>query len=279
MLKVKKFNTNVHPGYYGSIHKTEYIIEGDKPENNVFKHIFSSTGNVINYQLISVQDNKKVVDFNIDLDIIKSSPSFDEQTLWAIDDNFVEQNKYLDNVSVPANVFKNTFAQTVVGKTSIQATEYEMGLLPIKIFVPSNTSSVEDIYILVTEPSDVLPDFITKWEIPFVSEIEGTTDISTITDLASDRSVLVDAITISPSIQSPTAGQDIVVTVTVADSSVQYVYVQPIVGIVNKTKIKLTNGVGTVTIKTDTLDSGDEVDIKFGYRYFTNVVRYTKTLG
>lgn len=274
MLKIKKYNNDINSSLYGLIHhvKTDGYEDPNIPENFTFNHDFSNDGDVIKYQLKSVLDDTLIFDLSINLQDIKDNISFDEQTLWAVDDSFIKENKYKQNVVVPPTAIINVFSKTIVGKTSISEPTSNYALLPIKIFVPKADSSIQDIYILLVEPG-LLPELQT----PFISTITGTTDIETVQITPTTRSVLVSPINVSPNTDSPVAGDDIVISLTA--SNVNYVYVQPIVGIVNKTKVKLTNGTGTVTIKTDSLNSGDEVDIKFGYRYFSNIARYTKTLG
>lgn len=269
MLKVKKYKSP-NSGIYGVTHPVT-LQESEQPESITYKNEINLLENdIIHYKLISVYDDKVVYDLKIDIEDIKSQSSYDEQTLWAIDDAFLNNNKYADNIVVPSGVYRNVFSQTVLGKTQFVDYAFGFGLSPLKIFIPSAQSTINDIYILICEGGLNVTD-------PQINVVvEG--DIQSENIDFTNKSLLVDAITISASNNSPVAGDDINITIN-APGNVGYVYVQPLVGIVNKTRVKMTNGVGNVTIKTDSLSSGDEVDIKFGYRYFTNVVRYTKTLG
>ncbi len=274
MLKVKKYTNSVTD--YGIYYSVESVFEEeDSPQNYVFENNFTSDGDSIRYKLISVTDNNKVIyDFIINLQDIKNLNSFSEQTLWAVNDEFAKQNKFKESVQVPALNLVNVFNHTYADRSGFAKEPFLE--TPFKIFVPSTEAAAEDIYILLVDnhPYSEDPENLT---IKNVVNITGTTDIETIT--LTNPSVLVDNISVTSTTSSPVAGDDINLTITCSNPDVDYVYVNALVGTPNKAIVKLTNGTGNLLIKTDTLSSGDEVLIKFGYKYFTGVTRYTKVLG
>jgi hypothetical protein len=68
------------------------------------------------------------------------------------------------------------------------------------------------------------------------------------------------------------------VAVSVSNTKITQIYLEPICGILDRTVVNLTNGVGSFTILTNTLSAGDVVYIKVGYKHFSNVTTYTKTI-
>jgi hypothetical protein len=63
------------------------------------------------------------------------------------------------------------------------------------------------------------------------------------------------------------------------DPSIHSIYLDPISGSPDRIKVKLTNGSGKFNVSTTGLESGDEIDIKFGFKSFTNVTRLIKTIS
>ncbi len=275
MLKIKKYTNGVTD--YGFFHSVSQEFSAEEsPENFIFENNFSSDANSIRYKLISVADNKVVYDFTINLQDIKDLVSFSDQTLWAINDVFAKENKYKENVQVPPVQLVNVFSYTHLNRGGFAKPPFIE--TPIKIFVPSVDSNVDDVYVLLLDnvpySQESTPEDLT---VKHVVQITGTTDIETIT--LTNPSQLVDNISVTSATESVAAGDDINLTITCTNPDVNYVYVDALVGSPNKSIVKLTNGTGNLVVKTNTLSSGDEVLIKFGYKYFTGITRYTKVLG
>jgi hypothetical protein len=60
---------------------------------------------------------------------------------------------------------------------------------------------------------------------------------------------------------------------------IKKLYVEQVCGIPDRREVKLTNGVGTFKILTDTLEPGEVASAKVGFKYWTNVETVTKTLS
>jgi len=89
---------------------------------------------------------------------------------------------------------------------------------------------------------------------------------------------ILSPITITPSKQTITEDDKVTLTVTTEDTSITEVYAEAVFGIVSKTRIALTNGVGTVNVMSLGLSVGDPIRIKFGYKFFTGLSEYTNTV-
>jgi hypothetical protein len=74
-------------------------------------------------------------------------------------------------------------------------------------------------------------------------------------------------------------GDTITVEVQSSDANLDIVYLEPICGIVDRTRVNLTNGIGTFNILTSSLKTGDIIDVKINHRSYTGVGRFTKTLS
>lgn len=78
---------------------------------------------------------------------------------------------------------------------------------------------------------------------------------------------------------TPSAGNIIPVTVTCDNTRIGKIYLEGIHGVLDRTEVIMTDGVGTFNILTNTMSSGDIVDVKLGHKLFSNLIRFTKTLA
>lgn len=75
-----------------------------------------------------------------------------------------------------------------------------------------------------------------------------------------------------------TAGTTINVQVT-TNPSFKRVYLESICGVLDRSEVVLKNGQGQFNILTSTLQAGEVVDVKVGFKYWTNVERIQITLS
>lgn len=304
MIKVK-LNPISEIIYNGFISEKKYEL----PPTSVDKP-YSFTWNItvvddnINVKFVNDTDSSVQYNFVIPYSIIKQNTVYDTQTLYALKDEFLD--KFLTQVAEDGTIEETSQAQRnipLVADSSniIEITSYTLptksnldtGInrsvspdeLPtaethgatqcmFKILVPYKDCPATDLEFIIRYPNDenitlnFVPDH-PKQLIPYTVP----------SALTSNAVKYFNQLTITANTENPVAGQDIVLTVTSEDTNIPEVLVQQRVGFLNKTRIKLTNGVGNVTVDTRGLEAGDEVVVKFGYRYFTNAFTYSKVLA
>lgn len=215
----------------------------------------------INIVVMNAADSEpETISFKIKKTDITESLVFAEQTLWAIDNdgisNLNSQNVLESKYIIP--IFPNTY------NTKNTPTGF-FGNSLFTIFCP--TKNLDDIIFRIgvaTENSETVFSGNTDEEITFI-------DAATYKDLISP-------ITVSTSQTTVSAGDTITVNVTCRDN-VGTVYLEPIVGSLPKTRVNINNKTGSFKIDTTGLVSGDIVSIKLGYKYFTGVTVFNKTLA
>lgn len=297
MLKIKKITSSDYkPGWSRWLNFEEEpvtIVDGipsviSNPENPIrtiigikFEHRFSVSGNIVNYKLLqTLNTNTQTVIFNIniDIDVLKTLPTFTNQSYFGISNTVYDYYQTdIATTTTPYEVkyseFVNMYAANLVEKRKLTLEVLDGNMLPIAFFVPSSSSTVNDIQFIVDVEDQESPHYPM-----YTIEFDITGDIAVV-DIDKDLTKLVSPITISPSKSSMTADDMVTLTVTTQDTSITEVYAEAVFGIIPKTRIALTNGVGTIKVSSLGLSTGDPVRIKFGYKYFTGIAEYTTTIA
>jgi hypothetical protein len=60
---------------------------------------------------------------------------------------------------------------------------------------------------------------------------------------------------------------------------VSFVYLEQVHGILPRVKVPVVNGTGSFKVLTTGMSTGDEIQVKVGFRKWNNVVQYTKTIS
>jgi hypothetical protein len=210
--------------------------------------------------IIITDSQEETVSFKIKKTDITQNPAFDEQTLWCINADGIENinsEKVLDSKYI-IPIFVNTY------NTKITPTQFCPNSL-FNIFLP--TKNLNDMIFRIgvaKENSETVFSGNTDEQITFI-------DAATYKDLISP-------ITVSTSQTTVNAGDTITVNVTCRDN-VETVYLDSIVGSLSKTRVNINNKTGSFKIDTTGLVSGDIVSVKLGYKYFTGVTVFNKTLA
>jgi len=249
-------------------------IEGlEEIPSTVINHSINLNGSVLNYKII-VDDNIRL-NLNIDLNIFKEEPSFNkDQLLFGINDSVIGTCLSAEDNITPYNVTKsdivNLFKESNLTKDPyIESTKYNSNKCPFKIFVPSKNTSFAD-YNLMVYSNDPEEPLITH------NYTSDTLDLD-ISALKPWRNIISD-ISINASKAVINEDDKVILTLTTEDTSITEIYAEPVYGMVSKTRIPLTNGVGTVNVISMGLAAGDPIRIKFGYSLFTGVTEYTNTV-
>lgn len=266
-----------------------------------FSWEFNNTVDTINVKLINTTENKIEYNFSIPYDNIKVNPAYDTQTYFAIKNSAVEtfmlslngEGEYspttqeqrntpyvisadelteITSFTLPTKAILDTGNTQMYSPDQLKSAHGSNEAM-FKIIVPYKDCPVSDLEFVVKYPDT--PEVT----VTYGPDADVTTLENTVAGEGSAASKYFNKLTITADKDAPAAGDNIKLTVTSEDPNVPEVYAEAVVGILTKTTIKLTDGVGNVTVSTLGLDSGDQVLIKFGYKYFTNIANYTKTLA
>lgn len=117
----------------------------------------------------------------------------------------------------------------------------------------------------------VNPDHIPGFEVVGPSADDFVDEIVTVSEV-------IAPITLSST--QTTVSADSSITVTVATAAyIKEVYLEQVYGILNKARVKLTNGQGSFKIMTDGLQVGEEIRVKAGHRKYTGIASFSKQIS
>jgi hypothetical protein len=272
-MKLETRTKNCH-GNYIYVYDLFKDIEGlQSIPSTTINHFINLNQSVLNYKMI-IEDTI-IFNLNIDLNLIKQDSNFNkDQMIIGITDKLIDTLLSTEDNSNPYNVSKyelvNSLKETYLTKDPfIETASYDGNKCPFKIFVPSKSTSFENYSILVYTDNSEEPEITHVYD-------SDTLDLE-VSPLSPWRDIISD-ITITPSKQTISEDDTVTLTLTSEDTSVTEVYAEAVFGMLSKTRIALTNGVGTVKVMSLGLSVGDPVRIKFGYAFFTGVAEYTNTV-
>jgi hypothetical protein len=149
---------------------------------------------------------------------------------------------------------------------------------PFRIFVPSKTSTFSQCVFYVGDFKGVTPTdgSSTPWNNTITVNVNSP---NVFTNGYRDVPFLFGSITSSTSLQSVSAGTTIPVTVNCSDTTVSKLYLEPICGIVDRTEVIMTNGTGKFNVITNTLTAGETVEVKIGYKTYSDRNKFTQVLS
>jgi hypothetical protein len=128
------------------------------------------------------------------------------------------------------------------------------------IFVPDASADCTDFIVRLTiDP---------KYEGGFEFEGPGAEFIVDVG--AQPIAELLSPITLSSVDANVQADSSVVINVT-SDTFIDEVWLEPVYGLLNKTRVKMTNGQGTFTALSTGLEAGDVIRVKAGHRKFTGL--------
>lgn len=241
-----------------------------------FEHNIQLTENLLTYKFINKDTGVSVIQFKIDMQTVRSNNRFTDQIWYGISDGILTSTEHTDGeVTLSSNDivslldYSSVYKQKALINVTDSVDPTKTSKVPVRFFVPSKTSNFNDCIFQVAVPlaGDI------------VNTITVETNNTNTVDIESDytwKSAFANITAVSSG--STTAGEDVVVDITVDDTSIEAVYLEQVVGVLDKTKVKLTNGSGSFKVLTSTLESGDVVEVKIGYKLFSNKTTFTKQL-
>ena len=241
-----------------------YVDEESLLDSYNFKHWFDLSNNIIHYKLINESENKTYIDVSIPFSEIKNHVNFADQTMWGINNDSLSKTTLSGSDLVPL------LTLSLIKKNPVLiSSEFGAQFSPFRIFVPGKNSSLEDCVFQIKIPDTTVDSF------PDVNVSVGGPSYTNeqIGSLANWKNLIQ-----TPSLQSTITPGNIKVDVTVTDTDISEVFLESIVGSVDRTRVVLTNGVGRFNISTSSLQTGEVVRVKLGYKYFTGVTEFTATV-
>jgi hypothetical protein len=230
---------------------------------------------------ISGESPSEVILYSVELNLetLKASPRFGDQTFFTISNNEFVLPKIGSSQEEIHTVIEDQII-SIFDRSSTNKTKTLFGpphdikewSYPLRIFVPNASGNFTNfVYQLVgVKDLDVTNTNITntfKVNTPYTIETNSKKSSEFIANITSTTT------------GNPAVGDTIPVTVTCENTSVASVFLEPVVGIIDRTEVKLTSGVGKFNILTSTLEAGDIVKVKIGHKKWSNVTTFTKTLG
>lgn len=260
-------NTPVPAGLYDRF----VLVDGNEPTTSEISVSVSTENNNISYKIINNTTNTTSLDLIIPFEIITNHALYSDQSIWTVSLDVINNNtKTHENCSqyvVKSSDIISMFSNTINTKDeTIGREKYNTHGVPFRIFVPSKNSTIEDLVIVQLNP---------------IQQVEY--DVYSSVTLMAGQNILswkdlISSINISgPS--SINANESFTLSVQTEESSISEVFVEPICGYVNKTRVLLQNGTGSLQVDTSGLNTGDIIDIKFGFKQLTGIARYTKQIS
>jgi hypothetical protein len=212
----------------------------------------------------------------INITALKSKTGFTDHTMWSVkySDLYHQFSITTDGVTSAADIdavqINDVFSETLLNKSNYATKETALNTL-YQIFVPySNNSDMTSFtYRMMLDEYNYGGSTI-----PYVIDPTASPAADNTPNAVRD---LIQPITFS----GPTtlaAGSTATVTVN-ATPGISYVYLEQVHGILPKVKVPLTNGVGTFNVVTTGMSAGDQIEVKAGYKKWTNASTYTLTLS
>jgi hypothetical protein len=255
----------------------------------------TSEPDVIWFKFINLALNSTVFNLKLDYNLIKNNANYDDQTMWTLFDNFkLDHDNHIKNSDDPyivsADKILSLLSQTYVSKEKQFSKKYiNANYLPFKIFVPYKNCPLNEVIFYVAKPA--ISNDYRKVPISFTGP-DGSTATITSTSITEENAQLtpgspghkagwldlISDITVQTDSTTVNVGDTVVVNITTENTNISTVYLEPVIGTVNKTRVRLTNGQGSFIVKTDDLEAGDEIRIKLGYKFFTGAAEFVKVV-
>ena len=267
-MKIKEFKGK------SNINFSKYVSEETTDTNITLDYNFDIVDEVITFTLTNIQENKIYSKIQLSYSAIKEDKAFASQSLYEFKfDPYSEDTQILNYTSI-----KNKLAETFNNRT-IPVNKYTIeDIAPFKLFVPSTTSSLDECIFVIATPNsiDVEPTE-TGYTKNITVQFSGAAATAAITQ-ANDTGGFIQLCNIPVATELSRTDDTITVGVSVSDTSIPQVFLEPVYGSVNKTRVNMTAGSGTFTILTTGLNSGDAIRIKLGYKYIDGLSNFITTV-
>jgi hypothetical protein len=205
--------------------------------------------------------------------------TFVAQTVYGVATEYHAENNGKTEVVSPGDIVN--YSDTTFS-TKDEAPHF-VGKSIVKFFCTKNNPTINDLIFMVyapvapndpSAPNTYGAQNVDPTWAPHTITVDGTAIDSTsfVKEIASIKDLLYPITT-----SYTTSGNVITVNVT-TNPAITEVYLSSTVGYIAKTVVPITNGTGTFNVVTTGLNSGDVVNVKIGYKYWSNVVTFNTTI-
>jgi hypothetical protein len=263
MATIKKsLNTKIN-AFKGKTGTIKYWVEILQDQIEI--KIYSS-------EVVDDQETDVVILWDIiKLEELQKKPGFAGQTWWTRISESALPLMFDEEQAIPQELHESSvidiFGNTLISKPAS--------------FSNRGSSTVDNLYSFFVESDDTLstclvrlsinPDYTAGFEVVGPSSSSFLDEVVTLPDVIAPISLSSTQSTVSPD-------SSITITVT-TEAYINEVYLEPVCGILNKTRVKITNGQGSFKILTTGLEAGDEIRVKAGHKKFTGIASYSKTVS
>jgi hypothetical protein len=247
---------------------------------------FQLANNILTYKLTNTTENKVLANLSIPIDNFSGAYAC---TIWRISDEFIAEHQ--SNISsftdtpqaVPSNVMVNSTATTLPTRAKFMLLPRKFNLV---FWVNKDDPTTEDIVPVVIRPrlkSETPSADELNFDITYPETTNWANHTVTFTgNLTKHEKDTVDqlAIEMLPAIEitSSTVSGDVITVNFSTGTNISTLYLGQDVGYLPKTSVPVTNGTGSFKVVTTGLDTGEEVKVKMGHKYWSNQLTFTKTL-
>lgn len=253
-------------------------------KTHTLNHILNITEDLLEYKLTRSKTGDETEDtviqnFKLTLDDLKSHNRFYDHSYWTfkadefnIDPTYQETLLKIQLLNIFELSFPTKASPLINYNTDIDYVQ------PLRMFIPSENSKFTDCTFLVLGAEDLTPtsNITDPWVITTTVEVNAP---NTFEDSYETIRNIIGTVTANTSLSTVSPGTPIPVTVTCSDTSVSKLYLEQVVGTLDRLSVDIVDGTGTFNILTDTLATGDTVKVKIGYKKFSNVSVFTKVIA
>jgi hypothetical protein len=272
--------------YYTQAALLNFCAQGSTNGNFHLEQSFDLSDDTIWVKIKNVEEDRIYLNVKLPFSDIQKHKDFSDQSLWEFKiDGFLgdilTQEAQDTPVVATMDQITNVFQKTLYNKSDYVFHPAEWNG-PFKLFVPSINSSLSDCTFIVRTTNDVVNPEENQTN-TFTTTFTGPDGSTATVSVASDTRGLNGQIwkqhlSIPQVDSSEVVDGQINVQISVADTSVTKVYLEQQVGIINKSKVDLVNGVGSFSVSTAGLTTGDTVRVRLGYKFTTNLNEFTYTI-
>jgi hypothetical protein len=254
---------------------------------------FQIENDIIWFKLINVEEDKTYLNIKLPYSQIMNHIDICDQSLWEFNCSEYINNpentqdatdiKELPPVTLSRTDITNAFRRTLNNKSTLIFPVSSWNG-PFTIFVPYVNSPIEEWIFVVRNTNGIVPQqgepYTNTFNMTYTGPSGSTATITegTGTFVRSTNPVWKDLIS-APKVDSFVVNDGVInVEISVDNPNIQFVYLEQQVGFINKTKVKLINGIGNFSVLTTGLDLGETVVVRLGYKFFTNASQFTYTL-
>jgi hypothetical protein len=247
------------------------IAFSESQEISSFEHWIKVQPELLEYKLINTENTQTIVHVKLALSELRGAERFYSGTLFSFKNSAIKKDGSLVNLTSSdlSSLLQNSLP-TKSHHIYTDTINSDCNALPFRIFVPTASSDFTECKYTIGIPGDGAEYHTVTVE---------TNNTASYDDTPTLWKSLFDTITLSTSQSTVNVGDPVVVNVQAENTDLDYVYLEQVCGILDRTKVSLVNGVGSFTVLTNTLSSGDVIEVKYGYKLYTGLGTFTKTIS